>query len=98
MSKIDFFFLSIAGKDWNFEEAMAEIGCIVHAYDPYVVSPNTSESKLHFYEIGNRAVVRYQILDGHSVNKGIETGGAQLHKSYNIGWAHARVPTLQIRP
>ena len=31
---------------------MAEIGCIVHAYDPYVVSPNTSESKLHFYETG----------------------------------------------
>ena len=44
------------------------------------------------------AVARYQILDGHTVNMGVETGGAQLHKSQNIGWARARVPTVQIQP
>ena len=43
------------------------------------------------------AVVRYQILDGHTVNRGVETGGAELHKSQNIGWASTRVPTEQIR-
>ena len=44
------------------------------------------------------AVARYQILGGHTVNRGVGTGGAELHKSQNIGWARARVPTLQIRP
>jgi len=40
------------GDDWDFEESMAELGCTVHAYDPYVKSPNTTRENLHFYEIG----------------------------------------------
>ena len=31
---------------------MAEMGCTVHAYDPYVKSPNTTLENLHFHEIG----------------------------------------------
>ena len=37
-------------------------------------------------------------MGGHKVDRGVGNGGAQLHQSQNIGWAHARVPTLQIRP
>ena len=45
-----------AGDDWNFEESMAELGCTVHAYDPYVKSPNTTRENLHFYEIGKEVL------------------------------------------
>ena len=31
---------------------MAEMGCTVHAYDPYVKSPNTTLENLYFHEIG----------------------------------------------
>ena len=45
-----------AGDDWDFEESMAELGCTVHAYDPYVKSPNTTRENLHFYEIGKEVL------------------------------------------
>ena len=44
------------------------------------------------------AVAWNQILGGTTVNRGVRTKGAQLHKSQNIGWARARVPTIRIRP
>ena len=44
------------------------------------------------------AVARNQILGGHKVNRGVWNGGAQVHKTKNIGWALARVPTVQIWP
>ena len=40
------------------------------------------------------ALARNQILGGHTVNRGVGTGGVQLHKSQNIEWARARVPTI----
>ena len=46
-----------AGDDWDFEESMAELGCTVHAYDPYVKSPNTTRENLHFYEIGKGVLI-----------------------------------------
>ena len=37
---------------------------------------------LHFlYMKIHRIVAKYQILDGHTVNMGVRTGGAELHKS-----------------
>ena len=45
-------FIFFAGDDWDFEDSMAELGCTVHAYDPYVTSPNTTRENLHFYKIG----------------------------------------------
>ena len=41
---------------------------------------------------------RNQILGGHTVNRDVWNGGAQLHKSQNIGWARACVPTVHIWP
>ena len=46
-----------AGDDWDFEDSMAELGCTVHAYDPYVKSPNTTRENLHFYEIGKGVLI-----------------------------------------
>ena len=43
-----------------------------------------------------RVVRRYQILGGHALNRVVGTGGAQLHKSQNIGRALARVPTVHV--
>ena len=46
-----------AGDDWDFEDSMAELGCTVHAYDPYVTSPNTTRENLHFYKIGKEVLI-----------------------------------------
>ena len=53
-SALTFPFFFFVGNDWDFEESMAKIGCTVHAYDPYVTSPNTTTQNLHFYEIGKK--------------------------------------------
>ena len=52
-----FFVSDFAGDDWDFEESMAELGCTVHAYDPYVTSPNTTRENLHFYKIGKGVLI-----------------------------------------
>ena len=44
------------------------------------------------------AVARYQIVGGHTVNRGVRNEGAQLDKSQIIWWACARVATTQIQP
>ena len=66
----------------------------------YVERHSSCENSLYqsFIEIyAISAVARYQILSGHTVNRSVGTGGAELHKSQNIGWARARVPTIRIR-
>ena len=52
-----FFVSYFAGDDWDFEDSMAELGCTVHAYDPYVTSPNTTRENLHFYKIGKGVLI-----------------------------------------
>jgi hypothetical protein len=45
--------LIITADDWDFEEAMANLGCTVHAYDPSVTRPeNVKSANIHFYPVG----------------------------------------------
>jgi hypothetical protein len=46
-------FFIIAADDWDFEEAMADLGCTVHAYDPTVTRPeNVKNPNIHFHPVG----------------------------------------------
>ena len=58
----------LIAHDWDFEESLAKLGCIIRAYDPSVDKPHhITYPNLHFEKIGKSSINARRNLKGYQM-------------------------------